>query len=198
MTDAATPAPDEHPASGAPSRPRYGEYATPEEQRARIRQPDVTAAYDAGHAVPAPTTAPSPNGVGHDPQAAPAAATRQHPVDRVVTTGLLGFGFVNVLFSAFGYLDLAAVIQNAWEIIGIDGSFTNTASAQLWGPIAAGVLVIGYLATAFISFRVMRSGRIAWWIPLVGAVVSFIGVYACLLVPLLSDPGFIDYVLAGA
>ena len=52
-----------------PTRPQYGEYATPEEQRARIQQPDTTWLLETGqdpdalHGAPAPaapsTIAPS-------------------------------------------------------------------------------------------------------------------------------------------
>jgi hypothetical protein len=38
----------------SPARPQYGEYATAEEQRARIRQPDVTESLAAGRMAPEP------------------------------------------------------------------------------------------------------------------------------------------------
>ena len=74
-------APDERP------RPQYGEYATPEEQRARIQQPDATWALETGQAVD-----------GAQVHAAPADAAPVDPVpamtpargvDRVVTLALL-------------------------------------------------------------------------------------------------------------
>ncbi len=49
-------APEERP------RPQYGEYATPEEQRARIQHPDVTWALETGQAVEGGQVHPAPAG----------------------------------------------------------------------------------------------------------------------------------------
>ncbi|MBN9169087.1 MAG: hypothetical protein J0J11_04055, partial [Microbacterium sp.] len=44
------------------------------------------------------------------------------------------------------------------------------------------------------ALRTLRRGRISWWIPLVGAVVTYAVVYICIAVPLLGDPAFMQYV----
>jgi len=196
MSDQAPPR-DERP------RPQYGEYATPEEQRARISHPDVTHAIDAGETIQPGAAAP----VAHGLQAAPASALpqadvagtrRPRPVDRIIAIGLLGFGLVNVLFSVVSFFDLAEIIAQAMEIIGTEAEFTNTAAAELWGPIAAVVLAVGYGFTAVIALRSVRARRLSWWIPIVGAIITYIGVYACLLVPLVTDPAFLQYASPGA
>lgn len=173
-------------------RPRYGEYASPEEQRSRIQVPDVTEALDAGVAPVAPTTAQVPVG----PAAVPAASVAPRPVspvNRLVTIMLLAFGAVNVIFSAFSYLDIVPVVERAMEIMGIPGEFTNVAAAQTWGVIAAVVLLAIYVLTAVLSWRVLKAGRISWWIPIVGAVVAYVIVSICLAVPLMSDPAFVGF-----
>ncbi|BDV31061.1 DUF6264 family protein [Microbacterium terricola] len=195
MSDA-TPPRDERP------RPQYGEYATPEEQRAHIRHPDVTAAIEAGESLSAAAAAAA----AAQPAAAPAsdlppvvaAGRPARPVDRVITMALLGFGLVNVLFSVVSYFDLADAITQAMQILGIEEEFTNTAAADLWGPIAAVVLTVGYVITTVVALRSLRARRLSWWIPLVGAVITYIGVYACLLVPFVGDPAFMQYVSSGA
>jgi hypothetical protein len=183
-----------------PARPQYGEYATPEEQRARIQQPDASAALSAGHApdpVAAPTPQPQPRPTtlwGATPPVGSPAPVRANPADRIVTIALLAFGAFNVVSSVFSFFNLSEVAQQAMRIIGIDGDFTNVAAARVWGPIAAGVLVIGYLVTVLLSLRRIRAGRITWWLPLVGAVITYVVVYLCLAVPLLGDPAFTEYV----
>ena len=41
---------------------------------------------------------------------------------------------------------------------------------------------------ATLSLRVLSRGRISWWIPLVGAIVTYTALTACLMVPLFGDP----------
>lgn len=177
-------------------RPQYGEYATPEEQRARIQQPDASSALSAGHAVTPPPSVPPLTSApaAAVPPATPAAAVRPNQADRIATIALLAFGAFNVVSSVFSFLNLAEVAQQAMRIMGVDGEFTNVAGAQLWGPIAAVVLVVGYVVTILLSLRRLRAGRITWWVPLVGAVLTYLVVYVCLAMPLVGDPAFVEYV----
>lgn len=167
-------------------RPEYGEYATPEEQRSRIQQPDVTEALSAGVAPePAPIVPTGPAPVAHRPGS---------PINRIVTIGLLAAGAVNVVFSVVSYLDILPTIERSMQIMGIPGDFTNVASAQMWGIVAAVALVIGYALTAVRSWRLLKAGRVSWWVPIVGAVITYVIVSTCLAVPLINDPAFTSYV----
>ena len=189
-------------------RPRYGESATPEEQRARIHQPDATFALDAGEKIDQPAPAAPPPaapatqvpaarqpgaGAGMPGSGMPGSAPTRHPVDRIVTIALLAYGAINVVFSALSFFDLAALATQALRILGSTAEFTNDEAARVWGPIAAVVLVIGYLVTLLLSVRRLRSSRLPWWLPLVGAAATYIVVYICLAVPLLGDPAFVEY-----
>ncbi|MDN3494619.1 DUF6264 family protein [Planococcus sp. APC 4015] len=164
-------------------RPEYGEYATPEEQRSRIQQPDVTEALSAGVA-PEPAPPAAAASVAHRPGS---------PVNRIVTIGLLAAGAVNVVFSVVSYLDILPTIERSMQIMGIPGDFTNVAAAQMWGIVAAVALVIGYALTAIRSLRLLRAGRVSWWVPIVGAVITYVIVSTCLAVPLVNDPAFTSY-----
>jgi len=184
-------------------RPAYGEYATPEEQRARIRHPDASSALEAGQApgspVPpavAPRTAPptSPPLWGSSSQPVAPGVRAPNPADRIATIALLAFGAFNVVSSAFSYVNLAAAMTSVYQVLGITGTFTNDAAARVWGPIAAGVLVVGYLVTLLLSLRRLRTARITWWLPLVGAAITMLVVSVCLAVPLFGDPAFLEYV----
>lgn len=180
-------APRPHDAGELRPRPQYGEYATPEEQRSRIQQPDVTEALEAGIAPEAAAT----------PPVMPAAYVTARPgsrVNRLVTIMLLAFGAVNVIFSVVSYLDIVPVVERAMELMGIPGEFTNVAAAQTWGLVAAVLLIVAYLLTTVLTWRVLKAGRISWWIPIVGAIVAYVVVSLCLAVPLMGDPAFVEYI----
>lgn len=183
-----------------PDRPLYGEYATPEEQRARIRQPDATWALENGQAVvpesPGPIPPASAPAKTAPVSAAPPAKRRGGLADRVITIALLGYGLFAVLSSFVALTDFPTFANTWMETVGIDGEFTNFAQGRLWGTIAAAVFAIGWLITALISWRMLRRGRITFWVPIVGAVVSYLAVTALLLVPLLGDPAIAEYLTA--
>ena len=165
-------------------RPQYGELATPEEQRRAAGLPPLSEiAAEPVFAAPA-----------SEPVIADAAPRRPHPVDRFVTIGLLAYGLINVIITAFSYLDLTRVMNESMKILGIEGEFTNYDQGKLWGTIAAVVLVVGWSLTAWASIRRLRSAKVAWWIPLVGAVVTMLIASMCLAVPMFGDPAFMSYV----
>ncbi|TQJ31694.1 DUF6264 family protein [Microbacterium sp. SLBN-146] len=181
-------------------RPRFGEYATPEEQRSRIQQPDVTEALSTGSA-PVDQVVDTPVDATPETPAPVAASATPRPVsavNRLATIVLLAFGAANVLFSLFSYLNLAPAIERSMDVLGVPGEFTSFDAARTWGIVAAIVLLAGYVVTAVITWRVLKAGRVSWWIPLVGAVVTFIAVSFCIAVPLMGDPAFIDFVSSGA
>lgn len=108
--------------------------------------------------------------------------------------GLLAWGAVMVVFYAVGYLDYPRTIAESMTILGIPGEFTNVDAARTWGIVAAVVLVVGYLLTLVLTARRLRRGRIAWWIPVAGAVVTFVVIAICLSIPLMGDPAFLAYI----
>lgn len=168
-------------------RPQYGEYASPEEQRARAGLPPLNAepAASAPPAAPALPPVPGTAAPGTAAQSSPA-----RPVGRLVTFVLLGFGLVNVLSSIPQFVNMASTLTESMEMLGLDGEFTNFAAARTWGIVAVVVLLAGYAATAWLSFRQLKRNRAAWWIPLVGFVVTMSLVSACISVVMFSDPAF--------
>lgn len=169
-------------------RPQYGELATPEEQRIAAGLPPVAAPAQASASSPVPDASPV------DPGVAPERPRgRPHPVDRLVTIALLAYGLVNVVITAVSYLDPTAVMNQTMEVLGIDGEFTNFAQGKVWGTIAAVVLLVGWGLTAAASIRRLRRGKITWWLPLVGAVITIAIASMCIAVPMMGDPAFVAY-----
>lgn len=167
-------------------RPQYGEYASPEEQRARAGLPPLNADPSASASTAAP--APTPAADAGRPAAARPAAPR--PAGRLVTLVLLGLGLVNVLSSIPQFVNMSSTLTESMKMIGIDGEFTNYAAARTWGVVAVVILLAGYAATAWLSLRQLKRGKPAWWIPLVGFVVTMSLVSACVSIVMFSDPAF--------
>ncbi len=161
-------------------RPQFGEYATPEQQRAAMGLP------------PEPVAPPTP--VAPAPAEPVTAAAKPRRLDRFLTFGLLAYGLVTVIFSGISYMNIAPTMTEAMRIAGIEGEFTNYAAGRTWGLIATIVLVIGWTLTALLSVRRLRAGKPTWWLPLVGGVVTMIVASVCLMVPLVGDPAFLEYV----
>jgi hypothetical protein len=182
-------------------RPQYGEYATPEEQRARIRQPDVTAALDTGQNPdevaaasahrPAAGKAGSPGPGADSGDGAPAAtarATRGRSIDRIVTIALLAYGFVTMIGAIPAFIDYGTYASNLLETMGVDAELSDPAAGRPWAIAASLVLAFGWMVTAALSAWSMRRGRLSWWIALTGGVVFTFISGILIVVPLLSDP----------
>ncbi|SIS06775.1 DUF6264 family protein [Microbacterium sp. RURRCA19A] len=169
-------------------RPQYGEYASPEEQRARIQRPEVTEALEAG-------VAPAPESVA---EAAPVAPRARGPLaDRVATLVLLVYGLISVISTITQLLDFPGYAERAAQILGVDATYTALSTGYVWGAVASVVYAIGYLLTAALTWRRLRRGRIAFWVPLVGFVATTLVAGVCITIALTADPAFLS-ALTGA
>jgi hypothetical protein len=169
-------------------RPDYGEYATPEEQRAMQMPLDPRAANDPN--APLAQLASMESVILPPPAVAP---DRRLRVDRVITAILLGYGLISVLSTIPRYLDFTALANEAFRISGIPGEFSNFAQGASMGNAAAFILAVGFGVTVWLTIRRWRRGQRAWWVPVVGALVTNIPVMICLMVALMNDPAMLDY-----
>lgn len=168
-------------------RPQYGEYATPEEQRAAIKLP-----------TPDPAPAPVEPPRHPHPPTAPATTVAARPTrmaDRIVSIALLAYGLFTVVGAVPQLIDFTAFAETWMEVAGVDAEFTNVDAGRTWGVTAAIVFIVGWLLTAGLSWLSLSRGRITWWIPLVGAIVSFLIVSVCLAVPMVGDPAISEHFL---
>ncbi|WP_314096024.1 DUF6264 family protein [Microbacterium foliorum] len=170
-------------------RPQYGEIATIEEQRRAAGLPPLDEV-----APPTPAEAEPRAGTGAPRASGRTDAPRRRPVDRLVTIALLAYGLVNVAVTAVSYLDFPTAMNQMMDALGVDGEFTNYAQGKLWGTIASIVLIVGWSLTAMFSVRRLRSGKVAWWVPLAGGAVTLLVASVCAAIPLMNDPAFIDFV----
>jgi hypothetical protein len=187
MTDAG--APDPRP------RPQYGEYATPEEQRARIAKPDVSLVYEPSPVLdesPAPAAAPATRAARAAGPGAAAEVPRSRSVDRIVAFALLAYGLVNVISSFPALIDFEAYADTMFGLLGVDATLTDPAAGRPWGIAAAIVLAVGWVVTAALTWFAIRRGRLSWWIPLVGGVVFTFASAMLVLVPIMNDPAVWD------
>ncbi|GAA1470645.1 DUF6264 family protein [Microbacterium thalassium] len=175
-------------------RPRYGEYATPEEQRARIRVPDPALMDPVPHVAAEPASAPSPAPVAE----AAGGQRRGRLWDRLLTWALLGYGFITVLSSVTALMDYGAFAATFLEILGVDAELADPSAGTGWGIGAAVVLALGWILTAVLSWFSLRAGRISFWIPLVGGAVFNMASGMLMLVPIMSDPTVWDALIATA
>ncbi|MFG6502640.1 DUF6264 family protein [Microbacterium sp. P05] len=209
MSDAGSSS-DENSRADARPRPQYGEYATPEEQRARIAQPNATDALSAGESLDLPADAGPAFGTrgpvaasAQDsaeqqastpsrPSGAPISGprTRGQLIDSVITVFLLTYGLINLLGTVPMLLMFEQFADSALEMWGSNESFSNLATGRLWGTVAAIVLVVGWLLTAFFAWRRLRRRKLAFWVPLVGAAVTLVLITVCVTIPLVGDPAF--------
>lgn len=122
------------------------------------------------------------------------SAVPAHPLDRLVSLGLLAFGLWNVISAVATYLNPSPLMAQMMQMLGISGEFTNDAMAKTWGIAAGAVLIIGWILTAAWTVLRLRRGKIAWWVPLVGGVVFVALASVLLVVPFYSDPAVISYI----
>lgn len=162
-------------------RPQYGEYASPEEQRARIRKP----AYPP--AEPAASFSPAAPPVPPAPVAAPAG--RRRVVDRVVTFVLLGYGLLTVVSALPALVDAGAYVQRVLGVMGVQATLSDPGTARGYGIAAAIVMIVLWIAAAALSWVSLRRGRITWWIPLLAGILANVAAGVLLTIPLYADAG---------
>lgn len=197
------------PPTPARSRPEFGEYASPEEQRAAIRAP-----VDYSSGVPLrepalPGRDPAARNMdGFDPHAweapsghtpytgypPPPARNLGHPVDRAATFALFAVGLINILSGAGRTLNLSGTMTDSLRLMGVSSTIPDTPDiARLGALLVISQLVLWVAALAWSIRRVMR-GRLAFWIPLLAAVLAGIVMVTVYAVILLHDPGFVQFV----
>ncbi|MFT4234020.1 MAG: DUF6264 family protein [Microbacterium sp.] len=164
--------------------PKYGQYATPEEQRARMGQPPV--APQPVQPVVAPPEAQSA------PEAQPSTrSATSFLIDRIITVALLAYGLISVIRTMGSMVD----VQKMFTAAGMTVDLSDPAAARAWGIAAAIVYASGFVLTALWAFRRLARSKWAFWVPIVGAIVFTVISSILIVIPLLGDPGAIESIL---
>lgn len=108
--------------------------------------------------------------------------------DRVATIALLIYGLVNVVTGIPAMLDYDSYVAAVLQVLGIDGEIADPSAGRPWAIAAALVLAIGWMLTAWLSWRSLARERLTWWIPLVAGIVFTFVSGVLLMVPIVSDP----------
>ena len=172
-------------------RPQYGEYASPEQQAAAAGipyRPHAHAAPPHGQA-PAPI-APPP---AHDTRVgapAPAAQAQGRRWDFVLSSLLLGYGLFTVVIGSSQYTDLAGLINTQFYAPQQIGTFVATPLSENLGVVIIVSQIVLYVLAAVLTVIRLRRGRIAFWIPITGAVLFGIVVFVCFATLVLRDPAY--------
>jgi len=204
-------------------RPQFGEYATPEEQRAAIKAPETNPHY-----APPPSLDPEQAGHPDDPQqpgtVAPgervdaggqppadanwshpqypaptakgepvASPFMRHPFDRVATITLLVLGLYNVITNFAGRGQIASQIDQAYRSFGLTGDYAVTATTSTVADVIAVVFLVLWIVAAVLSTWTITRGRIAFWIPLVAGVLASLASGVGYMILFLHDPTFLHY-----
>jgi hypothetical protein len=166
-------------------RPAYGEYATPEQQ---------AAAMGKKYAPP-----PDPATIVHTspPQAGQpiTAAVPGRRWDFFLTALLLIYGVYSVISRLFDYSNLNALAERYAQAEGVSG-FTPVSAhlATALGLVVNVSDIVIFLLVAWVTLRLLRRGKIAFYVPLIGGILAGIIAFSCLAVLLLHDPAFMAHI----
>jgi len=192
--------------SGQRPRPRYGEYATPEEV-AEARGPlppepvepsDPVSRLAAPIERPASPRAaqtgarPSP-GVRSAARSPSARVGRRHPRpgNNLITVLLLVFGIWNTVSSIPSYLDFAAVLSQGVELAGY-GSVTFGAIARTAGIVLLVISLLLLIAAVGVSLRLIRDGRPSIWVPLAAGALYFVASLIVMAIVVANTPALLS------
>ena len=169
---------EQRPTSGPA--PRWGEYAP------LPPAPPEPAIHPVGPAQQTPIP-PAPT------RAAGGAPVRKRRTwDLVLTIALLAYGLMTVLASLGGASDLGSTLDQVYAIQGLGHYEPSALAASLTGVANLAQVLLLALA-AFVSYRLLKAGRIAFWVPLVAGAVASLLVGVLGLTLMLGDPTFQEY-----
>jgi hypothetical protein len=167
--------------------PRYGELA-PEGWAWKPPQEDTPPAASA----PVDNAPAVPLGSAQRDAAAPGTAKPAPAWDRPVTASLLVLGLLGTFITIATLVPLPEAMQMLYTQADL-GTYTPADSVA--AIITAGSIsqVVIWLATAVVSILLMLRNRRAFYVPLIGAVVSFVLLVAAMAVVLAGDTALLDY-----
>ncbi|MDO4091958.1 DUF6264 family protein, partial [Clavibacter michiganensis] len=159
---------------------RAAEKAAAADRRGTRRAPGTASAPD-----PAPGTRPERPAylAGQEPRRAP------RRFDAAITVGLLAAGLVNVAGSIGANADPSQAINQSYALFG-GGTYEVTPQTSVIGIAVNVVNIVVFVLAAWISLELVKRKRLAFWVPIVGAVVATVITSVLVLTLIVQDPAF--------
>jgi hypothetical protein len=178
---------------GERPRPRYGEYATPEEV-AEARGPLPVEPTDPVSRLAAPISTSaslrSSNAVA-PPRPLPVVARPPRPANNLITVLLIVVGIWNTATSVPSYLDLGPALTQGLELAGY-GTVTFGAAAHTAGIVLLVISCVLLLAAAAGSLQLMRLGRRSIWVPVAAGALFLVATLVVMTVVVADTPAVAD------
>lgn len=182
-------------------RPQYGEYASPQEQATAMGKslPPISPVLMPHSGSPEEVASTRPDRT-HDlapylPSVVKRSSLKPRRWDLYLTAALLAFAAWNVASQVFLAGDLSSVLSQFYTTQAI-GTYTPTALAGTLGIVLNVSTIVLFVVTVYITSRLLRHGRIAFYVPLVGGVIAGIIALVFIVILVAGDPAFISYVTA--
>ncbi len=121
---------------------------------------------------------------------------RSLALDRFITWGLIFVAVFSVFSGLSDYINPRASMNLLFEELNTLnpdfqlGTFQNVAFAVQMGWVAVTIQAIVLAMVVYISRQRMKAKKFAWWIPVLGAVISNALSTACIFIALFADPSF--------
>ncbi|QIS42598.1 hypothetical protein GW571_10835 [Clavibacter capsici] len=109
--------------------------------------------------------------------------------DAAITIGLLAAGLVNVAGSIGSNADPSRAINQSYALFG-GGTYTVTPQTSVIGIAVNVVNVVVFVLAAWIALELVKRKRVAFWVPIAGAVVATVITTALVLSLIVADPAF--------
>ncbi|WP_317229718.1 DUF6264 family protein [Clavibacter sp. MX14-G9D] len=145
-------------------------------------RPDPAPDQPAGSAPSAPPGRPGYL-AGQEPRRAP------RRFDAAITIGLLAAGLVNVAGSIGANSDPSQAIDQSYALFG-GGTYTVTPQTAVIGIAVNVVNVVVFVLTAWIALELVKRRRMAFWVPIAGAVLATVITSVLVLTLIIQDPAF--------
>jgi hypothetical protein len=170
-------------------RPQYGEYATPEEVAAAFGTPPPPRQ-------PAQPDAPQlpPPVAGTAVRAAPpAGVVVERSWNRILTTILIALGAYRTVVSFFSLNAEGDNLAASLKSVGYTG-FTSIAEINELALTGAVLQAVFLGLAVVISLRLLRAGRISFWVPLVAALICWVVIASLYMGVIVNDPAYATWV----
>ncbi|MFT2693898.1 DUF6264 family protein [Clavibacter zhangzhiyongii] len=145
-------------------------------------------------AKPSADATPPPPGQGAKPArpgylAGQDARRAPRRFDAAITIGLLAAGLVNVAGSIGANADPSRAINQSYALFG-GGTYTVTEQTSVIGIAVNVVNVVVFVLAAWIALELVKRKRVAFWVPIAGAVVATVITSVLVLSLIVQDPAF--------